>query len=449
MPSRTLDHMRADVMALFKSGVLAADAFSATIKSLKVDGDVLFTRDILGHTVEFDLARFKRIVLIGFGKAGAPMACACEKILQDRVREGIIIVNKTPSTIPKNTRIIEAGHPLPDARSIEGAQQVADMARRANRDDLVIFLISGGGSALCTLPGNGITIADLQLLTVHLLNSGATILELNTVRKHLSKIKGGHLARLTHPATTLSLIISDVINDRLEVIASGPTVPDPTTFQDAQKVLEKYRLLDRVPTAIQEYLNRGLEGKIQETPKDDDHVFRKTTNLIVANNLTALRSVAESAAQKGYRPFILSSQIEGNTRQCARVFAMMAKYLSARRNWREPICMISGGEMTVRVRGSGTGGRNTDFCLALAPMIRNMDDVVVLSAGTDGIDGMTDAAGAIIDGTTWKQAYEHGLDIESALTNNDSYTLLRELDRLVFTGPTETNVMDIQIMLIS
>lgn len=377
------------------------------------------------------------------------MARASEDILHDRICDGVVIVKKNPGYSPRKIRIIEAGHPLPDARSIRGAEQLTRLARSANDDDLVIYLISGGGSALCTLPRDGIALADLQQTTVHLMDCGASIKEINAVRKHLSQTKGGQLARLTNPATLVSFIISDVVGDPLDVIASGPTAPDPTTFRDAQMVLEKYQLKDRIPATIREYLRQGLEGRQPETPKEGDQAFCKTSNLIIANNLTAIRSIAERAAQKGYTPLILSSMIQGDTRHVAQVFANITRELIAQPGTRKPLCIITGGEMTVRVSGSGKGGRNTDFCLALARLIQDLDNIVVLSAGTDGIDGLTDASGAIVDSTTATHAAAQGLDMEHALRENDSYPLLKKLGQLLVTGETETNVMDIQLVMIS
>ncbi len=448
MISKTTSQMRTDATELFLHGIEAVDAYTTTKRNLKIDGGTLIASDVLGCSLQLDLAQFKRTLLVGFGKASAAMARASDDILQGRIQDGVVIVKKIHGRPPKKIAVIEAGHPLPDARSIEGAKRIAELASSANEHDLVICLISGGGSALCTLPRDGIALADLQQITLHLMNSGASIKEINTVRKHLSQIKGGQLAKLTHPATMLSLIISDVVGDPPDVIASGPTAPDPTTFRDAQKVLEKYQLQHNIPVAIREHLKQGFAGRQQETPKESDRAFRKTSNLIIANNLTALRSIAEKAAKKGYTPFILSSMIQGDTRHAAQVFANIVRELITRPATGTPLCIITGGETTVRVSGPGKGGRNTDFCLALAPMIKGFENVVILSAGTDGIDGMTDAAGAIVDGVTSRQAVEQGLDIELALRENDSYTLLKKLNRLLVTGPTETNVMDIQMVMV-
>ena len=450
MSQKPIDQMRADAKDLFIEAINAVDAFRVTKCSLAINGESLIACDILGRTVTFDLTRFKRILVLGFGKAAGLMAHATEDILQDRISEGIVITARGHNIPPlRKTRMAEAGHPVPDAHSLKGTQCIAELAKSAGNHDLVICLISGGGSAFFTLPCEDIALVDLQQLTEQLLRCGANIREINTVRKHLSQIKGGRFAGLAYPATIVSLIISDVIGDRLDVIASGPTVPDGTTFQDAHTVLAKYRLVDKVPVSVRKHIEWGIEGKIEETPRQDDMVFQKVKNLIIAHNLTALRAIVQKAKQMGYYSFILSSMIEGDTRHAAQGFATMIKALADSSSFnRKPFCIVAGGEMTIKVSGKGKGGRNTDFCLALAPLIHGMKNVVVLSAGTDGIDGTTDAAGAIIDGATSHKALNLKLDIDAALTENDSYTLLKKLDELLITGSTQTNVMDIQIIMI-
>jgi hydroxypyruvate reductase len=450
MIQKTVEKMHTEVKALFMHALNTVDAFGITKRSLKIDRESLIVRDILGRTVAYDLTQFKRVLVLGFGKVADLMAYATEEVLQDRISGGIVIT-KSGHTIPhlRKISIVEGGHPVPDARSLEGAHHIAELARSAGERDLVICLISGGGSALCTLPCDNITLADLQQTTDQLLKCGANIEEINTVRKHLSQLKGGRLARLVFPATLISLIFSDVIGDRLEAIASGLTVPDETTFKDARAVFEKYHLVDKIPAAVCKHIELGMEGKIEETVGKYDPAFQRVENLIIVNNLTALRAVAEQAAQIGYNSFILSAMIKGDTRNAAKGFAALIRALAETSSSnRKPFCILCGGEMTALVRGTGIGGRNADFCLALAPLIRDMKNVVVLSGGTDGIDGPTDAAGAIIDGSTAHMALSLGLDIDAALAESDSYTLLKKLDALLVTGPTRTNVMDIQIVMI-
>jgi len=450
MTQKTVEKMHTEAKDLFMHALNAVDAFRITKRSLKIDRESLIVRDILGRTVAYDLTQFERVLVLGFGKVADLMAYATEEVLQDRISGGIVIT-KSGHTIPHLRKIstVKGGHPVPDAHSLEGAQRIAELARCAGERDLVICLISGGGSALCTLPCDNITLADLQHTTEQLLKCGANIEETNKVRKHLSQLKGGRLARLIFPATLINLIISDVISDRLGVIGSGPTVPDETSFEHARAVFEKYHLMDKIPASVRKHIELGIEGKIEETVGKDDPAFQRVENLIIANNLTALRAVAEQAAQIGYNSFILSAMIKGVTRNAAKGFAALIKALAEPSSSnRKPFCIVCGGEMTAVVKGSGIGGRNTDFCLALAPLIRGMKNVVILSGGTDGIDGSTDVAGAIIDGSTAHEALSLGLDINAALAENDSYTLLKKLDALLVTGPTRTNVMDIQIIMI-
>ncbi len=316
--------------------------------------------------------------------------------------------------------------------------------------ELVICLISGGGSALSPAPVEGITLAEKQEVTRLLLACGATIHEINAVRKHISQIKGGQLARLASPATLITLVLSDVVGDSLDVIASGPTVPDTSTFADCLEILRKYRLSDTVPVAIRRHLEAGVAGAVPETPKPGDPVFSRTQTVIIGRNLQALEAASRQATALGYRPLILSSAIEGETREVARVHAGIAKeVLASGHPIRPPACILSGGETTVTLRGQGKGGRNQEFALALALDIDHMPGIAALSAGTDGTDGPTDAAGAFADWTTCARAEQHGLPPREALEHNDAYPFFERLGDLLITGPTQTNVMDVRIILIT
>jgi hydroxypyruvate reductase len=313
----------------------------------------------------------------------------------------------------------------------------------------VICLISGGASALLPAPAPPITLEEKQQVTRLLLACGATIHEINAVRKHISEVKGGQLARLAYPARVLSLLLSDVIGDPLDVIGSGPTAPDASTFADALAVLDKYGLRERVPAPVRERLERGAAGEIPETPKADDPVFQRTQNLIVGNNRTAVDAAAKIARVFGFRPLVLSTMIEGETREVARVHAAIVReILASGRPARPPVCLISGGETTVTLRGNGLGGRNQEFVLAAAIELAGLPDVVVLSGGTDGTDGPTDAAGAIADGATLARAERIGLDARRMLAENDSYHFFEPLGDLIKTGPTNTNVMDLRLLLV-
>ena len=447
MHSRTLQRMREDAKNLFLTGVHAVDAYERTRQSLSIEDEKLIVRNTSGQEVTYDLRRFRRILLTGFGKAAGSMAQAAENILHERITDGVIIAVKDSRIKLARSKLMEAAHPLPDTNSVSGARQLVGLVSKAKENDLVLCLISGGGSSLCTLPQEGITLDDLKVMTHQLLSCGAGIEEINTIRKHISMIKGGHLARLAYPATVISLVISDVIGDRIDSIASGPFSPDPTTFKDAYEILEKYALMKIVPGSIRDHIEAGIKRATPETLKPGDPVFQKVRYMIIANNLYAMRTIVNKAQQIGYSPLMLTSKLRGDTREVARIFGAMIKTTCNTIQHAVKTCLIAGGEMTVRVTGRGRGGRNCDFGLALAPLIKGMEKTVVLSAGTDGIDGSSDAAGVIIDGTTLPRIQELSINYEKALSDHDSYSVFQQSGDLLMTGPTGTNVMDIQLVL--
>lgn len=379
------------------------------------------------------------------------MARAAENRLADLIDQGVVITKYAhcERQRPQIVKIIEAGHPVPDENGMNGTAGIIKLLRDADEHTLVVCLISGGGSALLISPSQGITLAEKKRITGLLLNSGAQIQELNAVRKHISGVKGGRLARLASPAKVISLVLSDVIGDSLDVIASGPTSPDPTTFSDALSVLEKYRLTDETPESILKTLLDGEKGIVPETPKEDDPVFDKVDNLIIGSSKMALAAAKEKATDLGLSVNILSENIHGEAAEIGEWLA--EKAVSRKRNLgahHKPLCLISGGETTVTVRGKGLGGRNMELALAFAMAIGGAEGITLLSAGTDGTDGPTDAAGAIVDGTTSTKAREAGLDPPEYLRNNDSYNFFSKAGGLFVTGPTGTNVMDIQIVVI-
>jgi glycerate 2-kinase len=392
----------------------------------------------------YDLGCYRNIYVIGGGKAGGSMAQAIEDILGERVTAGLVNVKYGYGAETEIVRLNEAGHPIPDAAGMAGTKQMAELARQATDEDLVLCLISGGGSALMTLPSEGITLADTKSLTDAFLRCGATINEINAVRKHLSQIKGGNLARLAYPAEIVSLILSDVVGSPLDVIASGPTVPDTTTFADAYGVIEKYDLLEELPRPIVERLRRGKEGLIPETPKESDESFTRTYNLIIASNEVAAEAATTKAKELGFHTLLLSTFVEGEAREVARVFAAIAKeILHSGCPVPRPACLVAGGETTVTVCGSGLGGRNQEMALSAALEIAGLEDVMIIPLATDGTDGPTDAAGAIADGSTVRRAQEAGLSATQYLANNDSYHFFQQLGDLLITGPTNTNVNDL------
>ncbi len=441
---KTLPQLRKDAEAIFRSGVKAVDPIEAIGRHVKRQDEILKVGD-----KNYNLKYFSRVIVVGAGKASAAMAQPLEELLGDRLKEGLVQVKYGHSLPLRKIRIVEAGHPVPDKSGIEGAHQIVQLVKSATEKDLLIFLISGGGSALLPSPVEGLTIEDEQQTTQVLLESGANIHEINAIRKHISQVKGGRLARLAYPAALVSLVLSDVIGDSLDSIASGPTVPDRSTFGDCVHILEKYRIKNKLPSAVREHLEKGMRGEVEETPKADDPAFERTQNVIIGSNILALKAARSNADELGYNSLILSTFIEGETREVARVHAAIAREILKRDlPVRRPACIISGGETTVTIRGKGLGGRNQEFVLAAAIDVDGLEDVVILSGGTDGTDGPTDAAGAIADGLTVRRAKSMGLDPERYLRENDSYHFFQALGDLLITGPTFTNVMDLRLVIV-
>ena len=421
--------LRRHALSIFKAALAAADPADAVAHHLK----------------RRDFSRYRNIFVIGAGKAGASMAQAAERVLGRRIAAGLINVKDGHVAKLRRIELNECGHPMPDGRGVAGAERIAQIAAAAGRDDLVVCLISGGGSALLPLPAEGITLEEKQGTTRLLLSCGANIHEINAIRKHISRIKGGQLARLAAPATVESLLLSDVIGDDLDVIGSGPTAPDASTFAMAGGVLDKYGIRGQVPAAVRERIERGERGEIAETPKPGDPIFHRVRNTVVGGNRLALAAAARSARGLGYRTLVLSSEIEGETREIARMHAAIAREIvHGRQPVKPPACIITGGETTVTIHGEGLGGRNQEFVLAAALDIAGLERVVVFSAGTDGTDGPTDAAGAIADGATLAR----NPDARRFLAQNDSYRYFQALDDLVITGPTNTNVADVRLVLV-
>jgi glycerate 2-kinase len=420
---------RKDALQIFRAALDAADPEQAVLRHLKFDGRAL----LAGHR-RYRLSLFDRIRVIGAGKAAGAMARGVERLLGARISDGIVNVPDGCAVRLRNIMLHECGHPVPDQRGVDGARRIAAIARDSGPRDLLLCLISGGASALMPLPAERVTLAQKRGITRRLLACGAAIHEINTVRKHLSQIKGGHLARLAYPATVVTLILSDVIGDDLDVIGSGPTVPNRSTVADAAAIFRKYGLR---PLAL------------RETPNPGDPVFDRVQNLIVGSNRQAIDAAARKARALGYRTIVLSTFVEGETRDIALMHAAIAKeILSSGRPARPPVCLLSGGETTVTVRGKGLGGRNQEFVLAAAIALEGFGSVTIFSAGTDGIDGPTDAAGAIADASTIPRARKLRMDARTFLDNNDSYRFFDRLGTLVKTGPTGTNVMDVRILLV-
>lgn len=389
------------------------------------------------------LPDYRRIFLVAAGKAASDMAGAVEKLLGKRLTAGVIVTKHGHAArAARRCTVHEAGHPVPDEAGVAAVRQIENLLRELNAEDLLVVALSGGASALLSAPVPGITLRDKQRTTQMLLRAGANIRELNTVRKHLSTLKGGKLAALAYPATVLSLILSDVIGDPLDVIASGPTAPDPTTFADALSVLHKYALLERVPRRVREHLEQG----VSETPKRGDEFFANVHNVVVASNGQALEAARKKAERLGYKTLILSSTIEGEARELGRMHgAIVREMVESGRPLIGPACVLSGGEPTVTVEGRGKGGRAQELALGASLALGGVPGCILLCAGTDGTDGPTDAAGAWVDGRTLARGWEKGLSVHECLSENDSYPFFEEIKGLVKTGPTGTNVMDITI----
>ena len=434
--------------AIFLKALSAVDPSKILKDRIRIERDRLLIKEEDSERI-FDLNGVHKIFLVGTGKASNSMAQAIEEIFGDRITRGVI-TTKYGHLLPlKKTEIIEAGHPLPDRKGYEGAKKIQRLLKESGPRDLVIFLLSGGGSALLPFPADHIDLKEKQEVTQLLLDCGADIKEINTIRKHISRMKGGWLAKWAYPSMVVGFILSDVVGDHLDVIGSGPTVPDPSTFEEAWEILKKYDLLNEIAPSIRRHLQLGKEGKVEETPKPQEVVFERAYNSLLGSNILALRAAKEEATAFGFNTLILSSSIEGETREAARFHTAIAKELISSGNpIPTPACILSGGETTVTIKGKGLGGRNQEFVLAGALEISGTEKVVLLSGGTDGTDGPTDATGAVADHTTVQRGKSMGLDPNFYLDNNDAYPFFEKLGDLLITGPTHTNVMDVRILLV-
>ncbi|MFH1122896.1 MAG: glycerate kinase, partial [Pseudomonadota bacterium] len=422
MEENLLKQMRSEAVTLFRAAVKRVNPYEAVQQFVHIEKMRLFLGEQGQTMTELDLKAFDRIFLVGGGKATAPMARAMEGLLEERIAGGAINVKYGFTESLSFIDTVEADHPLPDQKGVEGTKKILDILRGAREKDLVFSLISGGGSALLPMPAGEITLTEKQDVTRRLLQCGASIDEINTIRKHISFSKGGQMARAAFPATTVNLMLSDVVGDKVDVIASGPFVPDASTFEEAWAIVEKYGLHD-LPESVRTYLRKGTEGEVPETPKEGDPIFEKVHNFIIGSNILALDAARVAAENLGYRTLILSSMVEGETRDVARVHSAIAKeILMTGHPLQPPACIISGGETTVTIRGEGLGGRNQEFCLASAWELRDIKPrVVILSGGTDGNDGPTSAAGAVVDPLTVRRGADLGLDARDYLKNNDAY----------------------------
>jgi glycerate 2-kinase len=425
--------LREAARSVFDAGLAAADVAPLVRRAL----------------ADVRLAPSGRVRVVGAGKASGAMAAAAEAALGDVIADGLVVVKDGYRAPTHRVTLVEAGHPVPDARGEAAAHRIRPLAEACGADDLLLVLVSGGGSALTPAPVPPITLADKQAMTRLLLAAGANINQLNALRKHCSLLKGGQLARAAAPARVHALLLSDVIGDPLDVIASGPTAPDVSTFAEARAILERFDLLARAPAPIVDRLGRGMRGEVPETPKPDDPVFRRVTNTVIGNNALVVDAAAARARALGYTPHVLTRSLEGEAREVADGLVALARQIrDGRGPVAAPACVIAGGETTVTVRGKGAGGRCQEFGLAAALALDGQDGVVALAGGTDGTDGPTDAAGAVVDGGSARRARERGLDPRASLDANDSNPVLAATGDLVVTGPTNTNLLDLYLLLI-
>jgi hydroxypyruvate reductase len=433
------------VVRILAAALSAVDPYQAIQRVITREGAQLR----IGNE-SYRLKKDRRVLVIGAGKAAAPMTRAIGDILGDGLVRGLVITKEGhlgERGIIQTVDLVEAGHPIPDQRGAAFTSQLISLLEGLSEEDLVISLISGGGSALLVSPVRGVSLQAIQDLTGRLLACGASIQEINTLRKHLDRVKGGQLARLAAPARLVSLILSDVVGDPLDVIASGPTTPDPTTFQDALATLNQYNLVDKVSPAITAYLQRGASGEIAETPKPGDPLFRRVQNVIVGSNLQAAQAAIRQAQVEGLHTCLLSTYIQGEARQAGRMFSAIARQIDrSGEPIPRPACLVAGGETTVTLQGPGKGGRNQELALSAAVDFAGLPDILFVSLATDGGDGPTDAAGAVASGETVRRAREQGLNPTEFLNRNDAYNFFEPLGDLIRCGPTQTNVNDLALL---
>jgi hydroxypyruvate reductase len=435
-------------LSLFSAALEGVDPYRSLFTRLRIQKDELEVLTRRGSR-RFPLKKFKEIFVLGAGKAARAMACACEDRLKDCLFSGLVIVPYGQGARFSRVRVVEAGHPLPDRSGLVAGKHILSHLQKATAKTLVLFLTSGGSSALYTVPTPPLGLKDKQKTTERLLKAGATIQELNAVRKHLSLVKGGWSARWAHPATVINFVLSDVVGDSLEVIGSGPFAPDPTTFEKAWEIFLRYDLIPRLPQRVIGHVQKGRKGQVAETPKKGDPCFSKVTQTIIGSNRSALEAARKKAEALGFKTYLLSAEMQGEVRALAQFYGGALREVARTADRRKrPLCLLAGGEPTVIVKGKGQGGRNTELTLAVAREIQGLKGIFFASLGTDGTDGPTDAAGAWADGKTWERARKKGLNPERFLEENDSYTFFQTVGGLIKTGPTGTNVMDLHIALI-
>lgn len=433
--------IKEDAVKILQTSIQAVDPRVVLKNVVSLAQNKLRVQDL-----EYDLDAYDNILVIGGGKASGLMAQTMEEILSEKISKGRVnVLQGTKENFTTKKIILQEGtHPIPNQAGKENTQRILDLVKTTGKNDLVISLISGGGSALLCLPLERISLEHMRKTVKMLMNAGASINELNAVRKHISRIKGGKLAKAAFPADVLSLIISDVVGNPLDVIASGPTVPDSTTFQHAKQVLKRYHLWEKVPCSVSTLFEDGINGEVPETPKEKEKIFDHVENLIIANNRQAIKAGKKQAEELGYQTRILSSYIEGEAREVGTVLGAISLEIYRHHcSSNKPIVLLGGGESTVTVTGHGNGGRNQELALSSALKIAGETGITLASIDTDGIDGDSPAAGALINGKTIPRARKKNIQAHKFLENNDSFTFFKKLGGFLFSGPTGTNVNDL------
>lgn len=425
---------------IFGAALEAVDPYKAILNNLSLSDNMLTT----SHDESYNLDKFREIIVIGAGKGAYTMASAIEHILGNRISKGLVVTKTDHGGSLKHIKVVEGTHPLPSKQNLAYSQKMLEIAEMAKEDTLVIFLMSGGASALLPAPVEGITLQEKLEVTKILLACGASIKEINCIRKHLSRLKGGRLLKVLEPATTLSIVLSDVMGDSLHSIGSGPLASDPSTFQEALAICDKYSINEKLPENVYSYLQSGAEGKVEETLPEEDSALQNVSHILVGTNTIAVNAAAKKASELGFETEILSTTIEGEARELAGFFGALGRHQNL--NSERPLLLIGGGETTVTLTGTGKGGRNQEFALAMVPLIAEIPSSFAAGFATDGTDGPTDAAGAWCDSTTLTTALNAGLAPQEYLNNNDAYNFFKDIDGLILTGPTGTNVCDIYLL---
>jgi glycerate 2-kinase len=437
------------VLSILHAALQAVDPVQAVTRHIRLDA----SQNLLVQDRSYQLDRYRRVLVVGAGKAGAPMTEAVVNLLEDRLERAIVVVKEgyaninLPHRLSNRVSLIEAGHPIPDMRGQEGAQQILELLKSTTEEDLVICLISGGGSAIISSPIRPMNISDIQEMTSLLLHCGASIEEINTLRKHTEQLKGGQLARLASPAQVISLILSDVVGNPLEVIASGPTVPDSSTYEQALAIIDNYQLRQEMPDRIINHLEKGKRKEVIDTPKPGDPIFNRVQNVITGSNYLAAQASLDEAKKHKFNTQLLTTYLQGEARQAGRFMAAIVRQIAdSQQPIQRPACLICGGETTVTIQGVGTGGRNMEMALGTVMDLHDISNIMFITLATDGGDGPTDAAGAIVTGETLQRSQQLGMNPLEYLNNNDSYTYFNTLGDIIKTGPTQTNVNDLSFI---